>query len=135
VFIEAGMVIENNIAASRAANEITDLILADAELYAGRAKDRFVSVIANRLIESLPEHMRPQRVVESSVRPMEYQEVLAFGKTSMPFGKHAGRCVDAVGLDYLTWLNDQYDFRLDLRRYMAAPCIQSEISLREESDG
>ena len=66
----------------------------------------------------------PPRVVPD--RPMTDNEIAAFENQAMDFGKHAGEQVKSVPLDYLLWLEEQPDFRRQLRRYLRNAKLQRE---------
>ena len=68
---------------------------------------------------------------------MTYKEAAAF---KMPFGKHAGRTLDAIatedaGLKYLDWLRGEraqedknYDVDKALQAYLNDPSIKKELA-------
>lgn len=55
--------------------------------------------------------------------------VRAFGRKLMPFGKHQGKPLSEVPLDYLKWLvnSDNTQFTLELVRYVESDSVQREI--------
>ena len=58
------------------------------------------------------------------VHPMSREEVKSFSKQRMTFGKHKGDLIGSVDLSYLLWIDDQSDFRRELKRYLASDAIQ-----------
>jgi len=87
-----------------------------------RAPQDCRDVIHVELRKLLP--LEPTTVVPD--RPMTETEVAAFGNHAMEFGKHAGEQVKAVPLDYLLWLEEQPDFRRNLRRYLRSDTLQRQ---------
>jgi uncharacterized protein (DUF3820 family) len=83
-------------------------------------------------------HARPEMAAEGAkespqrpaTAPMTDPEARAFGQQVLSWGKHAGRTIDEVPLDYLVWLAGQEDeFRRELRRYLASPRIDAELRM------
>ncbi len=70
-----------------------------------------------------------QTTPAAPISAMTDQQARQFGRRSMPFGRHKGRRVDEVPLDYLVWLADHAAlFVADLRRYCRSPRLQSEMN-------
>ena len=60
-------------------------------------------------------------------------EARRFGQEQIRFGKHKGHRIDAIPLDYLTWLADGRDeFVQDLRRYCRSRRVQTEMETPDE---
>lgn len=68
----------------------------------------------------------PVEIPPGTVQPMTDEESRNFEKTSMKFGQHNGSRIRNIPLAYLLWLDDQEDFRHDLKRYLANERIQNE---------
>lgn len=68
---------------------------------------------------------RPQK---NELTPMTDAEARGFGKQRMTFGKHAGKRVDDVEMQYLEWLadSDGTKFSLNLLRYLKSERIRRE---------
>jgi uncharacterized protein (DUF3820 family) len=71
------------------------------------------------------EHERPV-----GLEPMTEDEAKCFGNSDMTFGHYAGRRIDDVPIEYLTWLTDQSrTFLQSIHRYLNSLRIKRE---REE---
>lgn len=127
------MTIEDNINASRAAKIVAEMIQEESLQFTGDVARRYWEQIVRHVMRMSPEECHPQpKVIDA--KPMRHEELCAFGMERLEFGKHKGRMVDEVDLGYLEWLDSQPDFRKQLRRYLAAPTIQSQMLLRDEPE-
>ncbi len=71
----------------------------------------------------------PVAPVEPAITPMSDGEARGFEKTEMPFGKHAGKPIAEVPLDYLDWLVGQNEeFNAKLARYMRNGLVQADLA-------
>jgi len=63
---------------------------------------------------------------KTNFTPMTYDEARAFYRThTMTFGKWRGTKLDEVEWNYLTWLDDQPDFRRDLTRFLMSDFVKN----------
>ena len=76
----------------------------------------------------LPRPGTTQKAMAPGPEPFSDAQARAWGATRMPFGKHQGARIDEVPLEYLELLAAPNDFTLHLRRYLASPRIQAELT-------
>ena len=112
--------IAHNVYAAAMADQVVDL----AEPQALKAPQRFWE----RLRELADQHLpRPAAAVRPELVQMTNVQAKAFGASVLSFGKHQGRRVDEVPLDYLEWLAGQEnEFQKNLRRYLLSERIVRE---------
>lgn len=120
------MTIEQNILARKEANEILSLAIDCAGDFSCPAAVLFWAQIMAYVQSVLSERLLPVRTVEKPNRPMTPDEMEDFNRSEMPWGRHQGMSISLIPLSYLFWIDDQYDFRRDLRRYLASDSIQRE---------
>ena len=77
----------------------------------------------------------PPAPAPQPLAPFTDHQAKAFGRSKMPFGKHAGEPVDEVPLDYLEKLCDPQPFIKSLKRYCASTRIALKRGNDEESPG
>lgn len=128
--------IKSLVQARKLAEDVSDLIRTESGDW-GNYVDDCLEAFWSRLREciDIPDPPAPDIALsERAARlsePMGDAEAAHFGRNQeMPFGKHAGRIVDSVPLDYLVWLADQpsaMSFTTELRRYLKSERIQREI--------
>ena len=58
---------------------------------------------------------------------MSDAEARQFESFEIQFGKHKGRQVHEIPLDYLLWLDEQPDFRIQLRKYLGSDRVQKQL--------
>lgn len=116
-----------------AARQLIELIVEE-----GQGQDIFGRrIIANRIIGALSgwqSESRKEIARDVSLEPMTDEEAKRFGKETMTFGKHCGKQIDSVDLDYLSWLadNSRQTWR-NLHRYLNSPRIRIERIAEEDS--
>jgi len=121
--------IESNIQSRCVAEEAIDLICEMAESSANRK--RFWKVIEKMAAQEVGDD--PPDVTGDSDGKMSYEEARGLESTLVvPFGKHNGKLLKDVPLDYFFWLDSQPDFRRHLRRYLASDLIQQEDIIKGE---
>jgi len=114
----AGERIAARVAAREQGQAIVELLLEEIE----NLSDDCREVVFQMLRKTLPA-VSPTVVLD---RPMTYEETWTFERESMPFGKHANEQIMMIPLDYLLWLEEQPDFRRQLRRYFLSDRMQRE---------
>ena len=67
------------------------------------------------------------KVIMCHDKPMGVAELSAFEHMQMEFGKYIGQQIKDVPLNYLLWLDGEFDFRRALKRYLASDEIQRQI--------
>jgi uncharacterized protein (DUF3820 family) len=117
---------EENMLARQAAEANHDLLREEALRFAGEARRRYWEKLAKLTAGELPAKSPP---AEANDAPMDNMAARRFGATVMQFGKHVGKTIDSIPLEYLQWLDQQpeTDFRKQLRRYMRSERIQAEL--------
>ncbi len=80
------MSIEDNIAASKAADEVWVLAMSEAAAFRGEAALRFWERLARNVFETLPEERRPRQLIKAEIVPAN-KKLRAFAK------KHGHRLV------------------------------------------
>ena len=123
------MSITDNVEASNTADEVHRLASSEALRFTGDAALRFWRRLLENVCAVIPPQYHPTRVDRSDVVPMTREELREWEIKKMPFGKHEGTQVKNVPLDYLIWLDEQPDFRRELKRYLKSDRIQREIDL------
>jgi uncharacterized protein (DUF3820 family) len=126
------MSIEDNIAASQSARVILDLAMEEAMNHQGPAALHYWLSLLKSVARIVPESHHPWRTLPSGVVPMDKAERQAFEDSAVMFGKHAGERVGDVPLEYLEWLDSQYDFRQQLKRYLATDLLQRQMAVDED---
>jgi hypothetical protein len=114
------------------AQQLIDLIVGEAANL-DEIGHRIVALrIINAMSVWLP-HEKQDRIDPATIEPFTDQQARQFGATAMEFGKHAGKRVDEVDLNYLVWLADasRATWR-NLTRYLRSPRIAAEL---EEGEG
>lgn len=117
------------------ADEVLDLALSEAKRHGMHAREFFLRVYT-QLGELLRENpadpgaAKPAAVLPPITRagPMNDAEAARWGRVMrLSFGKHEGKFVKDVPIEYLSWLDDQNEFARELHRYLAAPSVAREI--------
>lgn len=134
------MSIAANIAARQAAETVVDLINGELRtLIDAHTQDALIPFFAtlrecygdNLTVEVVKEVERAPR----GPRPMTDDEARAFERRSMPWGKHKGKLISEVPLDYLDWVLDQPDtFKVDIERYVRSDWVRDAKKIEEEEE-
>jgi uncharacterized protein (DUF3820 family) len=124
------MSIAANIAARQAAETVVDLINDELRgLIDTHGRDALVTFFAtlrecyrdNLTVEVVKEVERAPR----GPRPMTDSEASAFEARRMPWGKHKGKRIDEVPIDYLQWMLDQPDtFKVEIKQYLESEWVR-----------
>ena len=125
------MSIEDNIAARKAADEAFELMslaISEQSLSPEAAAKAWRS-IGDRIDAVTQTEREP---VESP-NVMSDQEAKRFERSIVSFGKHKGKAIKDVPLDYLLWV-DGDEFRGDLRRYLKREDVQREQEREQERE-
>ncbi len=125
---KAVLQIEINIAARKAAETVFSLAVTEVP---AEGEQRYWETLARLVAAKLP---KPE--ADPRTQPMTDEQVTHFGNgITMPFGKHTGKRIADVPLDYLIWLVEQPDaFKNELRRYIGNDRIKAEIRLLPERE-
>jgi len=121
--------IQANKAAREAAEAMADLMFDAGQELPLAVRRRYWEVLFLRTAEWAGKIGEPHRPVEPAPRcegAMSDQEAKRFEQEVMPFGKHKGKAVVDVPLDYLFWL-DGDEFRRRLPGYLLSDRVQREI--------
>lgn len=111
--------------ARESAEALAELVVAEYSALDSDPAEAFSAWIAGRLIQAGVIAAPPP--AEPAVEPFTDEQSRWFGNRPMPYGKHAGSCIDQVPLDYLIWMAEQPDdFKDNLRRYIKSQRIQQE---------
>jgi hypothetical protein len=100
---------------------LADIVAEQVDSIAGFSDDTARRIVASRVIKRLVKlglHDEPKARV-APVEPMHDHEALAFGRSAMQYGKHAGTFIRDVPLEYLCMLTDPNEFTKNLKRYVA----------------
>lgn len=109
------MSIEQNIKCRQEAAEIVEIMKES-----GFDLEQLLAYITQEL------QIKP-KVIVCRDKPMQAAELSAFENSQMEFGKYIGQQIKDVPLNYLLWLDDEFDFRRALKRYLASDEIQKHI--------
>ena len=119
------MTLVENIATRKLASEVFELAGDQAAGLPGPQKVRFwkhLIRLASQFVElSGTEPSDTKREIMSD------RESRIFGDARIQFGMHRGTRVDEIPLEYLEWLDDQPDFRCELRRYLNSERLKREM--------
>jgi hypothetical protein len=121
------MSIEENIAASHSVHVIMEIATEEAANHVGPAALHFWLPLLKKIAAIVPEQLHPWRNIPAGVVPMDGPERRLFGASKVAFGRYTGERVDDVPLEYLEWLDSQYDFRHQLKRYLATEHLQRQM--------
>lgn len=134
------MSIAANIAARQAAETVIDLINGELRsLIDAHSQDALAPFFTtlrecygvNLTVEVVKEVERAPR----GPRPMTDDEARAFEKRPMPWGKHKGKLISEVPVDYLQWVLDQPDtFKVDIERYVRSDWVRDAKKIEEEEE-
>ena len=111
------------------ARQVWDLALDESKDFKQRASDEFWRFLAGVLKAAHPKLFLTKSVPISAMSPLEAKR---FAHETMEFGKHSGKAIGDVPLDYLDWLAGQPDFHVRLNRYLRSAAINLE---RQQGDG
>jgi hypothetical protein len=117
--------------AAETAKELVEIITAECEPLDAIAR----RIIANRILTAiepwLPEHARQPK--PETAEAMTEAEARRFEQETIPFGKHAGKPISEVPLDYLAWLADRNrETWRGLHRYLHSKRVQEELTANQE---
>lgn len=111
--------IQNAVNARKDVNEIVEIITEFSDKYDQPAFWKHLyerlGVVPEDEIKIMPD------------KKMSDDESKKFDNQLIGFGQHNGKAVREVPLPYLVWLDEQPDFRRQLRRYLASDRVQSEM--------
>lgn len=113
--------LEDNIVAGRLAEDL----IAISDWRTLKAPRRFWERLRELCDEQLPP---PYEAAKLEDRPMSDVQARAFGASTIGFGKHQGKRVDDVPIEYLHFLVDEAggQFVKQLRRYLRSERVQRE---------
>lgn len=113
--------LRNRAAAREQARVAASLVVEEAGHVPSDAQGAFWDELHKMLPETADKVVSPK-----PDEPFTDRQARAWGRTTMPFGKYAGQCIDEVPIDYLEMLCDPQPFIRSLKRYLASQRIQSE---------
>lgn len=135
------MPIGANIAARQAAEAVVDLINGELrtliDQHGQDALAPFFATLRECYLDNLTVEVEVER---APARPMTDGEASAFEARRMPWGKHKGKTIDEVPLDYLQWVLDQPDtFKVEIERYLISEWVMKaegdQFDAVEEEEG
>jgi len=101
-------------------SELMDLVISEVATreFEPDELDVFWRCFSNAAAKQVRKRVKAVIPITSVAPPMDELEAQEFEKEIIPVGKHKGKRVLDVPLDYLTHLADDSEFIRDLRRYV-----------------
>lgn len=118
--------LQAKIEARQAADEMHRWCCEEAGRHLNEAALRFWQRVLENVLAVLPPEYHPKRVADRHSPMTDDESRIWERRETVPFGIHKGEFVREVPLESLVWLEEQPDFRRELRRYLRSPRIQRQ---------
>ncbi len=114
--------------AGETADTLSKMVLDEIE---GQADEVSRQIVHSRVLRALTTHYlyTPPKSQTYRVEPMTDVQAKAFEDTPMKYGKHVGKRIGDVPIDYLCYLADPNEWTKDLKRYLASDRVKERGDL------
>lgn len=120
------MTIADNRDAREAAEAMADLAVDAAQTLPNATQRRYWELLFLRVAEWAKKVGGHDHQAPPPIQGMTDRQAKNFEMELVTFGKHKGRLIGAVEMSYWEWLDDQPNFRADLRSYLLSNRVKAE---------